>query len=157
MIRRYVAIDLAKPKSWARIFFSRTSQGHNTLSRLGLEPGPSDSEPSALTTRLLNKAVALACPRNIWPRNIWPRILNVAPCTVVRSYGRTSEFFRLDGLLLLCIIMGLRSACSAINGYKVSVLWGDDAMLLMWIIIILIMVQGVGGVVFPMHIQTMLI
>ena len=30
-----------------------------------------------------------------------------------RSYGRTSKFFRLDGLLLFCIIMGLRSACSA--------------------------------------------
>ena len=27
-----------------------------------------------------------------------------------RSYGRTSKFFRLDGLLLFCIIMGLRSA-----------------------------------------------
>ena len=39
------------------MFFSRTSQGHNALSRPGLEPGSSDSEPSALTTRLLNKAV----------------------------------------------------------------------------------------------------
>ena len=29
-------------------------------------------------------------------------------------YGRTSKFFRLDGLLLFCIIMGLRSASSAI-------------------------------------------
>ena len=29
-----------------------------------------------------------------------------------RSYGRTSKFFRLDGLLLFCIIMGLRSASS---------------------------------------------
>ena len=27
--------------------------------------------------------------------------------TVVRSYGRTSKFVRLDGLLLFCIIMGL--------------------------------------------------
>ena len=25
-----------------------------------------------------------------------------------QSYGRTSKFFRLDGLLLFCIIMGLR-------------------------------------------------
>ena len=32
-----------------------------------------------------------------------------------RSYGRTSKFFRLDGLLLFCIIMGLRSASLAIN------------------------------------------
>ena len=29
-------------------------------------------------------------------------------------YGRTSKFFRLDGLLLFCIIMGLRSVSSAI-------------------------------------------
>ena len=32
------------------IYFSRTSQGHNALPRPGLEPGSSDSEPSALTT-----------------------------------------------------------------------------------------------------------
>ena len=31
-----------------------------------------------------------------------------------RSYGRKSKFFRLDGLLLFCIIMGLRSSSSAI-------------------------------------------
>ena len=30
-----------------------------------------------------------------------------------RSYGRTSKFFRLDGLLLFCIIIGLRSTSSA--------------------------------------------
>ena len=94
-------IDLAKPKSRARIFF-----------------GSSKLEPSALTTRLLNKAVALACPRYIWPC-----MLRVAPCTVIQLYGRTvvqsyshiSKFFWLDGLLLFCIIMGLRSASSAIT------------------------------------------
>ena len=32
----------------------------------------------------------------------------------MRSYGRTFKFFRLDGLLLFCIIMGLRSVSSAI-------------------------------------------
>ena len=31
------------------------------------------------------------------------------------SYGRTSKFFRLDGLLLFCIIMGLHSVSSAIK------------------------------------------
>ena len=31
------------------------------------------------------------------------------------AYGRTTKFFWLDGLLLFCIIMGLRSASSAIN------------------------------------------
>ena len=35
-------------------------------------------------------------------------MLKVAPCTVLRSYGRTSKFFRLDGLLLFCIVMELR-------------------------------------------------
>ena len=44
-------MDLAKPKSGARIFFSRTSEGHNVLPRLGLEPGSSDSEPSAEQSR----------------------------------------------------------------------------------------------------------
>ena len=29
------------------------------------------------------------------------------------SYGRTTKFFRLDGLLLFCIVMGLRSVSSA--------------------------------------------
>ena len=102
----------ALKRSWH--FFSRTSQGHNALPRPGLKPGSSDSEPNALTTALLDKAVALACP---WYS--WPRMLKVAPCTVgrtiVRSYGHMSKFFRLDGLLLpFCIIMGLRSASSAI-------------------------------------------
>ena len=68
-------------------FFFRTSRGHNALPRLGLEPGLSDSEPSALTTGLLDKAVALACPRYSWPR-----MLKVAPCTVVHP-----NFFGLMG------------------------------------------------------------
>ena len=54
---------------------------HNALPRPGLEPGSSESEPSALTTELLDKAVTLACPRYSCPR-----MLKVAPCTVVRSY-----------------------------------------------------------------------
>ena len=68
-------------------FFSRTSRGHNALPRLGLEPGLSDSEPSALTTGLLDKAVALA-----YPRYSWPSMLKVAPCTVVHP-----NFFGLMG------------------------------------------------------------
>ena len=60
--------------------FSRTSQGHNALPRPGLEPVSSNSEPSALTTGLLDKAVALACPRYSWPR-----MLKVAPCTDART------------------------------------------------------------------------
>ena len=75
---------------------------HN-LSRPGLEPGSFDSEPCALTTDYTG------------PRYSWPCMSKVAPCTVVRLYGHKSKFFRLDGLLLFCIIMGLRSASSAIN------------------------------------------
>ena len=43
-------------------------------------------------------------------------MLKVAPCAVARSNGPTTKFFRLDGLLLLLfrIVMGLRSASSAI-------------------------------------------
>ena len=48
-------------------------------------------------------------------------MLKVASCTVghmvVRSYGRKSKFFQLDGLLLFGIIMALCSASSAIREY----------------------------------------
>ena len=82
------------------------SQGHNALPRPGLEPRSSDSEPSALTTGLLDKAC---------PRYSWPLMLEVAPCTVVWLYGCTSKFFQLDGLLLFCIIMGLCELCYELN------------------------------------------
>ena len=39
----------------------------------------------------------------------------VVQLATIRSYGRTSKFFRLDGLLLFCIIMGLRSASATKN------------------------------------------
>ena len=45
-------------------------------------------------------------------------VVRLYGCTVIRLHGRTSKFFGLDGLLLFCIIMGLRSASSAINGYQ---------------------------------------
>ena len=51
------------------------SQGHNALTRPGLELGSSSLEYSALTTELLDKAVALVCP---WYS--WPCMLKVAPC-----------------------------------------------------------------------------
>ena len=35
-------------------------------------------------------------------------------CKVVQSHSRTTKFFGLDGLLLFLIVMGLRSASSAI-------------------------------------------
>ena len=76
-------IDLAKPKSGARIYFSHTSQGHNALPWPGLEPRSSVSQPSALTTGPLNKAMALACP---CPWYSWPRMFKVASCMVVRLY-----------------------------------------------------------------------
>ena len=33
--------------------------------------------------------------------------------TVVQLYGRKTIFFRLDGLLLFCIVMGLRATMAA--------------------------------------------
>ena len=47
-------------------------------------------------------------------------MLKVAPCAVVRSYGRTTKFFGLDGLRLFSIVVGLRSASSAINVMVIS-------------------------------------
>ena len=76
------------------------SQGHNALPRPGLEPGSSDSEPSALTT---GQSRGVGVPA-------------VQLTTHVKSstlYGRTSKFFPLDGLLLFFIIMGLRSSDKA--------------------------------------------
>ena len=49
------------PKSGPSIFPPHTSQGYNILPQPGLEPRSYDSEPSALTTGLLDKAVALVC------------------------------------------------------------------------------------------------
>ena len=86
-------------------FFPHVSLGHNTLPWPGLEPMLSNLEPGALTTGLLDKAMVLACPQYSWPR-----MLKVAPCTVVHP-----NFFRLDGSLLFCIIMGLHSASSTIT------------------------------------------
>ena len=89
-------------------------QEHNALSWPGLEPRSSDLEPSALTTGPPDKAMALAC---LWYSR--PCMLKVAPCTVVQSYGHMGVLsynqIWLDGLLLFCIIIGLRSASSAMN------------------------------------------
>ena len=48
-------------------------------------------------------------------------MLKVAPCTAIQSY--ILFFFWLDGLLLFCIIMGLRFASSAIIMYEESGVW----------------------------------
>ena len=105
-------------------------QEHNALSWPGLEPRSSDLEPSALTTGPRDKAMALACQ---WYS--WPHMLKVAPCTVVRSYGRMGVLsynqIWLDGLLLFCIIMGLRSASSAIN-HIFSCEWIRNLKLTKW-------------------------
>ena len=136
-------------------FFSCTSQGHNALPRPGLEPMSSGLEPSALTTGLLNQAVALACLRYSWLR-----VLKVAPCTlytviqsyshmVIRLYGHTSKFFQLDGLLLFCIIMGLRSASSA-KIVSVRELTGNTGTTSMWLFN---MMDGKSGS-FPFQVMT---
>ena len=83
-------MDLAKPKSGALIFFPHVSRAQR------LAPARTRTRVVRLgaqctdhwTTGQINKSSTL--------------------------YGRTTKFFRLDGLLLFCIIMGLRSASSAI-------------------------------------------
>ena len=102
-------IDLAKPKSGARTFFSHMSQGHNALLWPGLEPGLSDLEPSALTIGLLNKArgmPAVQLTAHVKSSTLYSR-------TVIWLYIQI--FFWLDGLLLFCIIMGLCFASSTIR------------------------------------------
>ena len=59
--------------------------------------------------------MALVCPQHSWPH-----MIEVAPC--IWLYGRTSKFFQLHGLLLFCIIMGLRSAIST-EIYINSLFW----------------------------------
>ena len=99
----FIIYRFSQALKWSlHFFFPRTSLMNNTLPRPGLEPRSSDLEPSALTTGLLNKAVALVCPQYSWPC-----IFKVAPCMVVWLY---IQIFWLDGLLLFCIIMGLSSA-----------------------------------------------
>ena len=112
-------------------------------------------EPSALTAGPLNKAVALACLQYRWLC-----VLKVAPCTlytVIRSYGRmvirlyghTSKFFQLDGLLLFCIIMGLRSASST-KIMSVRELTGNTGTTSMWLFN---MMDGKSGS-FPFQVMT---
>ena len=98
-------MDLAKPKSGARIFFSCGSQGHNALPRpqLGTQVVRLGAQCIDHWTTEQSRDVGVPA---------------VQLTTQVKSstlYGRKSNFFRLDGLVLLCIIMGLRSASSAIK------------------------------------------
>ena len=109
VIEKELKYRFSQPKSGARIFFSRTSQGHNALPRPGLEPGSSDSEPSALTT---GQSRGVGVPAVQLTTHV--KSSTLYGHTVVRTYGLTFKFFQLDGLLLFFIIMGLRSASSAI-------------------------------------------
>ena len=85
LFMRSIIYRFSQALKWSSHFFSRTSQGDNALPRPGLEPGLSDSEPSAPTTGLLDKAVALALACLQYS---WPRMLKAAPCMVVRSYNQ---------------------------------------------------------------------
>ena len=102
--------------------------------------------------------MALACLWYSWPRMLKEAPCTVVPsygCTVVQlyghmvirsyghivvqsygrmvgwAYGHTTKFFWLDGLLLFCIIMGLRSASSAIN-HIFSCEWIRNLKLTKW-------------------------
>ena len=86
------------------------------MSRPGLEPGLSNSEPSTLTDWTTEQSRGIGMP-------------TVQLITYVKSstlYSHTvihPFFFWLDGLLLFCIIMGLRSVSSAIIMYEESGVW----------------------------------
>ena len=74
------------------------------MPRPGLEPGSSDSQLGALTTEQ-SRGVGV------------PAVKLTTHVKSSTSYGRTvvlPKFFRLDGLLIFYLIMGLRSASSAI-------------------------------------------
>ena len=66
-----------------------------------------------------NRACALPSPSpfHYVMAKIVPVVQLAAHAKSSTLYGRTTKFFRLDGLLLLlfCIVMGLRSASSAIR------------------------------------------
>ena len=59
-----------------------------------------------------NRACALPSPSPF--HYVMAKIVPVVQLAA-RSYSRTTKFFRLDGLQLFCIVMGLRSASSAIT------------------------------------------
>ena len=94
-------IYLAKPKSGARIFFPHVSRAQ----RLALAKTRTRLGAQCTDHWTIEQSRGVGVPA-------------VQLTTHVKSstlYGRTSKFFRLDGLLLFCIIMGLRSARSAIT------------------------------------------
>ena len=93
-------------KRSSHFFFFCLSPGHNTLPQPGIEPGFSNSEPSALTT---GQSCSIGVP-------VVQLITHVKSSTLYYwSYSHKSKFFQLDGLLLpFCIIKGLCSASSAI-------------------------------------------
>ena len=68
---------------------------------------------------------------------------------VIRLYGHTSKFFQLDGLLLFCIIMGLRSA-SSVKIMSVRELTGNTGTTSMWLFN---MMDGKSGS-FPFQVMT---
>ena len=65
------------------------------------------------------------------PQCSWPRMLILAPCAV----GRKSKFFRLDGLLLLPIIMGLRCARASFAITRCLIEWFEGFYLLNYTVI----------------------
>ena len=79
------------------------SQGHNTLPLPGLEP--TDHWTTEQSHGIGMPAVHLTM--HVKSNTLYGR-------TVVQLYGCTSKFFQLAGLLLFCIIIGLRSVSSAI-------------------------------------------
>ena len=101
-------VDLAKPKSGARIFFPHVSRAQRLA-------------PARTRTRVFRLGAQCTDHRTTG-QSRGVGVPAVQLTTYVKSgtlyrrpHGHKSKFFRLDGLLPFCIIMGLRSASSAIK------------------------------------------
>ena len=99
-LREYY-IDLGKPKSGARIFFPARLFNKTKAPTMDKVRGNINGFSFATSPYPCRGLIIIQCP---WYS--WLCMIKVAPCTVgrtvVRLYGCTSNFFRLDGLLLFC-------------------------------------------------------
>ena len=104
-------------KAELAIFFPHVLRARR-LARPGLEPGSSDSEPSALTTGLLEKAVALVCPRYMKYLLVW----NWAPLGKMINFA----FFAQRNAMQRSVFRSRRSVIRWIfvqSGFDRSLVW----------------------------------
>ena len=128
-------MDLAKPKSGARIFFSRTRRTwvvqlraqytEHWTSKQSCGVGvPAVQLTMHVKSSTLYRRTGVRVYGHTVIRSYGHTVIWSYGHTVIRSYGRiviqlysctvAHPIFRLDGLLLFCIIMGLHPVSSAI-------------------------------------------